>query len=57
MTDKERLQRLSERIARAVCSVHGVVTKQEADERERLIAAVGRDWDAINRRWIPVEGT
>lgn len=54
MTDREALQRITERITEKVCSVHGVVTRAENNERARLLKLVGEDWDAINRRWVPL---
>ena len=49
-----KLQTLSERITRAVCSVHGVVTQAEIDERNRLESVLGERWDAINGKWVPL---
>ena len=48
MTDRKRLQNLMELITMQVCSVHGSVTKAEADERDRLEDIIGETWDAIN---------
>ena len=51
MTNRDRLQALEIRVAKAVCHVEGVVTKAENDELDRLRAVVGANFDAINRVW------
>ena len=51
-----RLMKLEEHIARLVCSVNGVVTKEESDELDRLRIAAGRQYDAIEQGWAPLEG-
>jgi len=54
-TTEEALMRLEEYVARQVSSVHGTLTKANADALDRLRKAVGRQWDAINRRWNSLE--
>lgn len=54
-TTEEALMRLEEYVARQVSSVHGTLTKANADALDRLRKAVGRQWDAINRQWNSLE--
>jgi len=54
-TTEEALMRLEEYVARQVSSVHGTLTKADAEALDRLRKAVGRQWDAINRRWNSLE--
>jgi hypothetical protein len=55
MLEKKKLQVLKEHITRKVCNVKCFVTKQEADELERLEKIVGETWDAINGEWAPLD--
>lgn len=48
------LRSVNERIAFAVASVHGVVTRADTDARARLERVVGRTYDAVNRQWTEV---
>jgi|TARA_R110000744_G_scaffold25522_5_gene63267 hypothetical protein len=52
MTDAQKLINIENRIARAVASVHGYITKSEIDERDRLQKIVGREFDAVNNKWV-----
>lgn len=55
MTDAERLILLSDRIARLVSSVDGVVSREEVETLAALERKIGARWDAVNRRWQPLE--
>lgn len=48
---RDELRNLSIRVAQQVASVHGIVTKAEADRLDYLRDALGMDYDAINGRW------
>lgn len=50
--DLRSLRMLSRRIFDTVASVHGVVTAEEAQRRDELIARTGLDFDAVNGRWM-----
>ncbi len=52
MTDQDKLRHLAEIMSRAIWDVNGIVTKGEAHELDRLRRKLGKDWDAVNRRWI-----
>lgn len=45
--NRQALRSITERVARQIASVHGFVTKSEADELERLESLVGQRWDAF----------
>ena len=49
----EALKRLEIRAAKAVASVHGTLTAEEARELAHLRAATGETYDAVNGRWRP----
>lgn len=51
---RQQLMTLSERITRAVSSVHGTVTKSESDQLLRLENELGERWDAVNQQWCPL---
>ena len=51
---KQRLQLLEKRVAIAVCSVDGVVAREEIEELERLRLICGERFDAINFKWVPL---
>lgn len=55
MNSEARLQNIETRIAKIVCNVGGFVTKAEIELRDTLRAACGKQWDAINRQWRPLE--
>ena len=38
-----------------VASVHGYVTLQEIELRDALRSAVGKQWDAVNAKWMPLD--
>ena len=49
------LKALTEQITRKVCDVNGYVTREEIERQQYLEAKVGARWDAINRKWYPLE--
>jgi len=55
MKSEDKLRILEERICRAVCSIHGHVTKAEIESLEKLRKIVGKSWDAINGQWKALE--
>lgn len=50
-----RLKNLEEKVCRAVCDIHGTVTKSEAKNLDRLRRILNKKWDAINGRWEPLD--
>ena len=47
----EELKTLAIRITRAVCDIHGTITKQEIDRLDFLTDKYGKDYDAVNCVW------
>lgn len=55
MNQAAQLKNIEERIARQVASVHGYVTLQEIELRDALRSAVGKQWDDVNAKWMPLD--
>jgi hypothetical protein len=51
---QERLQKIADFIARTTWDVESVApTRGDVEELRRLRRIHGKDWDAVNRRWVP----
>ena len=53
VSNRTKLLNLENRIGRAIFSVHGHVTAEEATEVERLRLILGEAYDPVNMRWYP----
>ncbi len=50
----EQLKRIETECAMAVCSVHGVITKNMIDRLDALRSATGMTYDAVNGKLSPL---
>ena len=54
-THTQRLIELSEFCTRQVASVHGHLTAGEVEELDLLERIIGKQWDAVNGEWRPLD--
>jgi hypothetical protein len=53
-TTEQRLINIETQCARQVCG-GGYITKAEIELRDSLRAQVGKKFDAVNGRWVPLD--